>query len=271
MKHARLALAAFTLLVTVGCSNPLPAASPTPPSDELLEIYHSKDTIPLIDIVETEFESNYAATVEANSNNHQALVNQLMANNISYFISHHLPLDASLDLWSVPLVQDGLVIVVHPDNPISNLSLEQIQRVYRGFIPNWRELGGEDMPIDIYSREAGAGIRLEFERLLMGQQQTTPNAQVLASTQLILDEVASNPNAIAYLPLSLMRDDVKILAIDNVLPAVSKVADSTYALRMTIYAMGLTEPTGLEQRFFIFAQSLEMQASLIEIYAPLPN
>ncbi|MGJ3238436.1 MAG: substrate-binding domain-containing protein [Anaerolineae bacterium] len=259
------------LTVTVGCSNQFLTATPPPPAVTVLSIYSTYDTRSLIAHLATQqYEQDHNVRFVLESNNHQTLLDQLNTERIDYFLSHHNPADDPSEQWSAPLVQDGLAFVTHPGNPVQTLSIDELRRIYRGFITSWSELGGEDANIVLYSREAGAGIRLEFERLVMGQQRTSPNAQVLSSSQLIAQQVADDPHAIGYMPISLLNDQTQVLAIEGQLPSLARIEDNSYPLRTTIYVIGRTEPNRAYRQFFIEIQNASEQL-LNEQYAPLPR
>ena len=270
MKQAKYAIVSMVFAVTVGCTTQLLPATPPPLETEVLPIYHTGDTQLLVTTANQHYEADYNVLFEQHSDNHQNLLIQLDPNSISYFLSHHNSVGQNPELWSAPLVQDGIALIIHPDNPVRNLSIEELRRVYRGFVSNWSELGGQDADIAFYSREEGAAIRLEFDRLVMGQQQTSPNAQVLSSSDLVIERVASDLQGIGYIPLSLLNDETQALAIETILPSLTSLADNSYPLRSTVYVIGLQEPSNAYREFFIWIQNSGQEA-LSSVYAPLPR
>lgn len=271
MIRAKHALATVVLAVTVSCTSQLLPATPPPATVEVLSVYHTGDTSQFVmAVTSSDYELDHNLAFETHSDNHQNLLTQLDTYNIPFFITHHNPAGDTRLRWSAPLAHDGIAIIVNGDNPVANLSMEQLRRIYRGFITDWSELGGYDSEIAIYSRESGAGIRREFERLVMGQQRTSPNARVLSSSQLIIEQVMSNPDAIGYIPLSLLDETVKSVAIETILPSLTTIADNSYALRSTIYVVSLQEPDDTVRDFIIHAQN-QGQESLSGIYVPLPR
>lgn len=272
MKSAKFILVSAALLMMVSCGNTLPTASPTPHMPSRLDIFHSKDTTPLV-ILASDYAQDPSARIVTHEINHSQLVDQLLDDTIPSFVTHHPYIDIAVDgtAWTIPLAQDGLVIIVHPDNPVNDLSIEQVQRIYRGFISNWQGVGGDDTPIHVYSREAGAALRLEFDRLVMGQQQTTPNAQVLSSTDLVLARIKHDVQAIGYIPLSLIRDDVQAMTIDDIMPNLTSITAYQYPLRMTVVAVGVHDLSAPYETFFRSIQRPDLQALLSPRYAPLPR
>lgn len=270
MKHTKRAFATMIFAITVGCTGQLSPVSPTVDSNQAITIHHSRDTRAFVDLLlpnESDFQETFRLDFEEAQ--HQTLLNQILSTDISHFISHHNPLEANdLDLWSMPLAQDGIAIVTHPDNPINTLSRQELQGIYRGFISNWADLGGRDNPITIYSREDVSGLYLEFNRLVMGQQRITPNAQILASSQLMIEGIRQDDNAIGYIPISLLQDDIKAFSIEDISPTIPHIIDNTYPFRMTIYAIGQAELSTREQDLLRRLQTLDYITGNLN-YAPL--
>jgi len=274
MKRTKRTLAILAFTTVVGCSSQL---NSTPSSIHteaaLLRIYSTTTTAPLVRTLSNSYrESHPTIQFETAAANHATLTTRLVNNDFPYFISNHLPSDDRL--WAAPLAQDALVFITHPQNRITDITLEQIRRVYRGFNTNWLTLGGDDQKITIYSREEGAGIRAEFERLVMGQRQTSPNTQILPSTSAILQRVASETSAIAYLPFSQLLQSnavVQALTIQGTEPAQATIGNNSYPLRITLYIIGREEPRAVYRMFIGWVQSQDGQNALQQQYTPLPR
>ncbi len=114
---------------------------------------------------------------------------------------------------------DAIAIVVHPDNPVSNLTLQQISDIYSGKITNWRDVGGEDRPIVLLSRETNSGTHVYFleEVVRLGQKDNrtlfSPDTLLLPSSEGIGAEVRQNPNAIGYDGLGYVTPDMKTVNV----------------------------------------------------------
>jgi phosphate transport system substrate-binding protein len=266
-KHA-LAVAAFTL---ASCSTSAPPSS-TPTTDAvILRLYASTAAIPLLHDLTTHYtQTNSVVSFDIVTGDFQTVFNRLMSDNEGYLLTNHLPdsaAGAALPAW--PIGQDGIAIIVHPDNPVTALTTEQLRRIYLGHITNWNEVGGADETIQVLSREEGSGTRAEFESLLMGERLTTQAAQIAPSSAAMLTSVAENPASIGYVSMSYLTDQVRVLAIDNVLPAVDTVANNTYPLRATLFVIGLAEPEAQYRAFIGWIQSPEGQELVGQHYAPL--
>ena len=133
-------------------------------------------------------------------------------------------------LEETTLALDGIALVVNPENPVSDLDLETISKIYTGEISNWKDVGGNDSDIVLIGREAGSGTRDGFESITY----TTDKCQYrqeLTSTGDVITTVASNPNAIGYASLSAVKDSVKALKVAGVAPSEETVKDGSYVVQ----------------------------------------
>lgn len=159
------------------------------------------------------------------------------------------------------LAYDGIAVIVHPENPVSGLTLAQIAAVYTGEITNWIELGGSDSEIVLIGREAGSGTRDGFESIT-GTEGSCQYRQELSSTGDVIATVAGNPNAIGYASLASVKDSVKALAVDGVSPSEAAVKDGSYAVQRPFMLVTKTDAPLSEtaQKFFDYATSPEAGA-----------
>ena len=138
--------------------------------------------------------------------------------------------EKSAGLKETVLAYDGIAIIVHPDNPVSDLSVEQIAKLYTGEITNWSEVGGADAEIVLVGREAGSGTRSGFEELTETVDKCKYR-QELTSTGDVITAVAQNPDAIGYASLASVKDSVKALKVAGVTPTEETVKDGTYLIQ----------------------------------------
>ena len=128
------------------------------------------------------------------------------------------------------LALDGIAIIVNPENKVSDLTLEQIAKIYTGEITNWKDVGGDDAEIVLIGREAGSGTRDGFESIT-GTKDSCKYRQELTSTGDIITTVAGNPNAIGYASLASIKDTVKALSVNGVAPSEATVSDGSYEVQ----------------------------------------
>ena len=165
---------------------------------------------------------------------------------------------------------DGIAIIVNPQNPVKDLSLEQIAKIYTGEITNWKDVGGEDAEIVRIGREAGSGTRDGFESITETKD-VCQYRQELTSTCDVITTVSQNPNAIGYASLAAIKDSVKALTVNGVAPTEATVKDGTYLVQRP-FVLVTKEGTALSetaQKFFDFALSAPA-ASIISAAGAVP-
>ena len=168
------------------------------------------------------------------------------------------------------LALDGIAIIVNPENKISDLTLEQIAKIYTGQITNWKEVGGDDAEIVLIGREAGSGTRDGFESIT-GTKDSCKYRQELTSTGDVITTVAGNPNAIGYASLASVKDSVKALSVGGVAPTEATVSDGTYAVQrpFVLVTKEGAELSAAAQLFFDYATSKDA-AEIISAAGAVP-
>ena len=156
------------------------------------------------------------------------------------------------------LAYDGIAIIVHPDNPVSDLSIEQIAKLYTGEITNWKDVGGNDAEVVLIGREAASGTRDGFESIT-GTKDECQYRQELTSTGDVITAVSQNPDAIGYASLASVKDTVKALNVNGVTPSEATVKDGSYTVQrpfvlVTVEGKALSPAA---QAFFDYALSAD--------------
>ena len=166
--------------------------------------------------------------------------------------------DDETGVKQITVAKDGIAIIVNPENPVADLSIEQIAQIFTGEITNWSELGGSDGQIVPIGREAGSGTRDGFESIT-GTEDACVYQNELTSTGEVIANVASNPNAIGYASLSAVDDTVKALTVGGVAPSEETVLDGTYAIQrnFNFILSDSTELSDAAQAFVDWATSTE--------------
>ena len=170
------------------------------------------------------------------------------------------------------LAYDGIAIIVHPDNPVSDLSLEQIAKLYTGEITNWKDVGGNDAQVVLIGREAASGTRDGFESIT-GTKDKCQYRQELTSTGDVITAVSQNPDAIGYASLASIKDSVKALNVDGVTPGEDTVKDGSYKVQrpfvlVTVEGKALSP---VAQAFFDYATSPDAAAIIAKAGAVAAN
>nr|MBQ8243784.1 phosphate ABC transporter substrate-binding protein [Oscillospiraceae bacterium] len=154
------------------------------------------------------------------------------------------------------LAFDGIAIIVNPENTIENLSVEQIAAIYTGEITSWSEVGGIDSEIVLIGREAGSGTRGGFEEIV-GVEDQCRYRQELTSTGDVIAAVSQNPGAIGYASLAAVKDSVKAICVNGVVPSDETVQNESYAIQRP-FVLVTREDTPLSEaasEFFDFITS----------------
>lgn len=158
---------------------------------------------------------------------------------------------------------DGIAIVVNPENPVSDLNIDTIAKIYTGEITNWKDVGGNDAEIVLIGREAGSGTRDGFESIT-DTKDACQYRQELTSTGDVINTVSQNPDAIGYASLSAVGDSVKALTVGGVKATEATVKDGSYVVQRP-FVLVTKEGTKLSpaaQAFFDYALSTDA-ASII--------
>lgn len=168
------------------------------------------------------------------------------------------------------VANDGIAVVVNPDNPISGLTIDELAKIYTGQIDNWKELGGQSMPIVIISRDFSSGTFEVFKELAMKGGKVRDDALLLASNKAVSTTVADTPGAIGYVGFGYLSDDLKAIKVNGVMPTVQTVNDGSYKLSRHLYMYTNGAPKGEVADFINFILSEQGQEIAAEVgYIPL--
>lgn len=161
-------------------------------------------------------------------------------------------------LTGTVLALDGIAVIVHPDNPVSDLDVDAIAKLYTGEIANWKDVGGNDAPVVLIGREAGSGTRDGFESIT-GTKDACQYRQELTSTGNVITAVSQNPDAIGYASLANLAESVKALTVAGVAPTEDTVKDGSYVIQRPFVLVTKTDTALSEaaQAFFDFAASAD--------------
>jgi len=154
------------------------------------------------------------------------------------------------------VARDAIAVIVHPSNPVEHISLQQVSDIYTGKITNWRQVGGENRPIVLLSRESNSGTHVFFleQVIRLGDSKSkvlfAPDTLLLPSSEGIMAEAQQNPNAIGYDGLGYVTPAVKMVAVARdangsfVLPSIESVNNKTYPIARDLYMYTVGRPTG---------------------------
>lgn len=165
---------------------------------------------------------------------------------------------------------DGIAIIVHKDNPVNDLSQEDIKKIFAGEITNWSELGGEAGAIHVYNREDGSGTRGAFTELIMGKEvNITDKAIIQNSTGAVRTAVAGDKTGIGYISLGGINEEIKALKVDGVEATVENIKTKTYKIYRPFLYLTQKEPEGVVKAYIDWVLSIEGQGIVAEHFIPV--
>lgn len=165
-----------------------------------------------------------------------------------------------IEAVELEVAKDAIAVIVHPDNPVTALTLDQLGKIYRGEITNWKDVGGPDKTIVILSRDSASGTYEYFKEEVVGKDlEYAKEAKLLPSTQAIVDETKANPDAIGYIGLGYLTGDVKTLEIDGKAASLEAALDGSYVLSRGLYMYSNGQPADVAKVYADWILSPEGQ------------
>lgn len=166
-------------------------------------------------------------------------------------------------LTETVLAYDGIAIIVNPENPVSDLDIDTIAKIYTGEIKNWSDIGGNDAEIVLIGREAGSGTRDGFESIT-GTSDKCAYRQELTSTGDVITTVSQNPDAIGYASVASVKDTVKMLTVGGVTPNEDTIKDGSYIVQRPFVLVTKTDVklSGSAQKFFDYVTSEKARTTI---------
>ncbi len=162
------------------------------------------------------------------------------------------------------VARDGIAVIVHPHNPINELTMEQLSKIFTGAVTNWSAVGGKDQKISVLSRESSSGTYAFFREHVMGDQDYTTDAKLMPATSAIIEATAEDRGSIGYIGLGYVVEAgnrVKALNVKAdanspaVAPSEETVNSGDYRIARPLYLYTAGEPTGMAKAFIDFALS----------------
>ena len=166
--------------------------------------------------------------------------------------------EAESGLTETVLAYDGIAVIVNPENPVSDLGVATIAKIYTGEITNWSEVGGNDAEIVLIGREAGSGTRDGFESIT-DTEDACKYRQELTSTGDVITTVSQNPGAIGYASVASVKDTVKAVTVDGVAPTEETIKDGSYVVQrpFVLVTKADTKLSAAAQKFFDYITSAD--------------
>ena len=172
-------------------------------------------------------------------------------------------------LVSFPFALDGVAVVVHPSNPVRALTAKQVQQIFAGSIRNWKNLGGPDAAIHLFTRDEASGTREVFWEKLLHKGAIARGANVVASNGAMKVAVAQDKAAIGYVSIGHVDRTVQAVVLDNVAASQTNALNGTYPVVRKLYMNTRGDPVGLVKTFIEYIRSAE-GAKIIQKHGYLP-
>jgi phosphate transport system substrate-binding protein len=232
------------LLLLVACG-----ATVTPPAPVVITAAGSTSMAPLLADLTAAYSAQHPhITFDIQGGGSQLGQTLVEAGQIDLGLVSWPPQNLPNTLRALPVARDAIAIITHPQNKIEGFSLIDLRDIFSGRLLNWQEVGGSASPIQVVSREDGSGTRASFETLVMEGQPVTPNAIVLPNSQAVVDFVAQNPNAIAYVSLAFIGEGVYSVPIEGIPPTFENLHSGSYLLTRDLFILAPKQgPPELEQ------------------------
>jgi phosphate transport system substrate-binding protein len=173
-------------------------------------------------------------------------------------------------LVDTPIAYDAIAVIVHPDNPVTNLTKQQVKDVFQGKILNWRDLGGKDQPIHLVNRDEASGTREAFSKIVMNKEPFDPTAAVLPGTGQVRAVVADAPGAIGYISFGFVTSAVKTVSVDGVSPSKESVFSGKYPIQRTLHFFTKGQPVEPAKGYIDYVLSDAIQQSVVKDAGFLP-
>lgn len=178
----------------------------------------------------------------------------------------------SVKPYPITVAIDAIVPIINPENKVSDLSMDNLRKIFKGEIKNWKDVGGADAPIVPISRDSSSGTFETWESLVMKKQRITPRALLQSSNGTVVHAVAKNPNAIGYIGLGYVVPSIKAVSIDGVSASAQSALDGKWPLSRELYLYTNGAPSNAVKKVTDYCLSKEGQGLVNAVgYIPISN
>jgi hypothetical protein len=254
-------------LALAGCQG---VVAHSPPEADSLRLWVDDSTAPLLHELTTNYNEKAGLAWDVRTADAPTLVGLLRSvesSGVPYALMNVLPgyLPGRLNppLWMIPVGFDGVAIIVHPSNPITQLTTESLRAILQGRITNWNQVGGEDRPLTLIARDERGSVGGVMQAAILGSRRVSRAARLAPTSAAAAAMVSADPNAISYVSVGYLRNEsqVRVVPLNGILPTPQTLTSGAYPIRTQIVFAGREEPTASRVReFFAWVQSAEGQA-----------
>ena len=187
---------------------------------------------------------------------------QAGSNNVG-MSSRDLTADELKTLNVVSMANDGIALIVHPKNPVKGLTKDQAKKIFMGEIKNWKDVGGNDAPILVQTRETGSGTLATLEEMLLDKKKVVASATPFASSALLKQAVAKSENSIGFDSIGFVDKTVKALELDGIAPDDAAVKSAKYGLSRSLYVFTKGQATGVNAKLIDYLRTKACQTNIV--------
>jgi len=171
--------------------------------------------------------------------------------------------ESELGLVDTPVAYDAIAVIVHPDNPVRDLTMAEVRAIFSGVITNWSEVGGPDLPIGLVNRDEASGTREAFSKIMMDGVPFDRGAVVLPGTGQVRSVIADVEGAIGYISLGFVTDEVAAVAIDGVEPSEASVVAGTYSVQRVLHFFTRDDVSDVAREYMSYVLSPDIQDTIV--------
>ena len=239
MRSKKLKLMVGALLVTmigatfVGCGSNEDNNKASNGDSVTISISGSTSVGPLMEKIQEKYEEeNSNVTLEIQQNGSGAGIKDVISGISEIGMSsRELKDEEKTSVQGTTVAYDGIALLVNPNNPVKNISLDDVRKIYTGEITNWKELGGKDSPIVVVSREEGSGTRDAFQEIVgYKSEELKKDATISDGSGAVKTTVAGNENAIGFASFEYIDNTVSALSVNDVEPTAENVKAGQYKI-----------------------------------------
>lgn len=177
--------------------------------------------------------------------------------------SRELTSDEMNTLVPYDVANDGIALIVNPSNPVKNLTADQASGIFLGKITNWKDVGGDNAPIVLTTRESGSGTRSTLEELLLAKASVATTASPYTSSALIKQAVAANKYAIGYDSIGYVDSSVKVVSLNGITATSTTVINKTYLLSRSLFCCTKGNASGIAAMYIDYLRSNDAQKNIV--------
>ncbi len=257
----------FLACVAAGLMLPLTGCQTSSSSSKQITVAGSTTCLPIAESAAEGYQDETGVSVLVSGLGSSAGI-EAVANGTADIASSSRQVNADeqkLGLTEIVIAHDGIAVIVNTDNPVQNLSTDQLRDIYAGKITNWSQVGGDDLTIQLVNRDEASGTREAFKSIVMGGVSFDRRAAVLSGTGQVRDVVSRSAGAIGYISLGFVESKfaetaVRAISVNHIEPSEKTIASGGYPISRDLYFYVKGTPTPEAQAYIDYVTSEKMDS-----------